>query len=70
MRDSHNRAVSICSKIVSPIISNIHDEFTSTFISEHHNNAMSSGVNTELIVTVIAEYARKWLGKARRANRK
>ena len=69
MRDGHNRAVSICSKTVSPIISNIHDEFTSTLISEHHN-AISSGVNTELIATVIAEYARKWLGKARRANRK
>lgn len=69
MRDSHNRAVSICRKTVSPIISNIHDEFTSAFISEQYN-AMNSGVNTELIVTVIAEYARKWLGKARRFNRK
>ena len=65
MRDGHNRAVSICSKIVSPIISNIPDEFTSTFISKHHSNSMSSGVNTESIATAIAEYARKWLGKAR-----
>lgn len=69
MRDGHNRAVSICSKIVSPIVSNTHDEFISDYINEQHNT-MNSGVNTELIVTAIAEYAKEWLGKARRANRK
>ena len=69
MRDGHNRAVSICSKTVSPIASNDYDEFTSDYISEQHN-AMRSGVNTELIATAIAEYAMKWLEKARRANRK
>ena len=69
MRDEHNRAASICSKIVSPIVSNVHDEFTSDYISECHNT-MSSGANTESIATAIAEYARKWLGEARRTNRK
>ena len=69
MRDGHNRAVSICSKIVSPIVSNAHDEFTSDYISERYNS-MSSSVNTESIATAIAGYARKWLGKARKANRK
>lgn len=69
MRDGHNRAVSICSKIVSPIVSNVHDEFTSDYINEQRNT-MNSGANTESIATAIAEYARKWLEKARRANRK